>query len=176
MTEKNISTTSELLQYSYMIDDPVLRAKRWIEETDEWQKALSAEETAHAETKALLAEEREKVEMLSEAVDYAVRTIERINDKIGATALGTAGAKSKECEEAWTTARDWCFKHKLPIYAIEPKGMVSRQLADICMAFPDREQWHLDSCGTTLFPKWACDVLDKVYDDDDTFLIEYRTV
>ena len=44
---------------SYMIENPIERAKRWIEETEEWQKALSAEETAHAETKALLAEEKE---------------------------------------------------------------------------------------------------------------------
>ena len=27
---------------SYMIDNPIERAKRWIEETEEWQKALSA--------------------------------------------------------------------------------------------------------------------------------------
>ena len=50
---------------SYMIDDPIERAKRWIEEMEEWQKALSAEETAHDETKVLLAEEREYFEMLS---------------------------------------------------------------------------------------------------------------
>ena len=25
-------------------------------------------------------------------------------------------------------------------------------------------------------PKWACDILDKVYDEDDTFLLEYRIV
>ena len=49
---------------SYMIEDKIERAKRWIEETEEWQKALSAEETAHAETKALLAEEKEKSETL----------------------------------------------------------------------------------------------------------------
>ena len=66
---------------SYMIDDPIERAKRWIEETEAWQKALSAEETAHAETKALLAEEREYFEMLSEAVDDLVRTTARGNDK-----------------------------------------------------------------------------------------------
>ena len=23
-------------------------------------------------------------------------------------------------------------------------------------------------------PKWACDILDKMYDEDDTFLSEYR--
>ena len=121
MTEKNISTTSEPMQYSYMIDDPVLRAKRWIEETEEWQKALSAEETAHAETKALLAEEREKFDILSETV-------------------------------------------------------VSEQLTAICAAHPERVQWRLDSNGTRLFPKWACDILDKVYEDNDMFLMKYRTV
>ena len=120
MTEKNLTTTSELPKYSYMIDDPVLRAKRWIEETDEWQKALSAEEAAHAETKALLAEEREKFKMLIETV-------------------------------------------------------VSEQLTVICAAHPEREQWRLDSNGTRLFPKWACDILDKVYEDDDMFLMKYRT-
>ena len=190
---------------SYMIDDPIERAKRWIEETEAWQKSLSSEVTAHAETKALLAEEREKVEALNEAVDNLERTKAWINDKKVASALGTASAKSKECErlkkevckleieidsqmptirdairkefeEVWITARDWCFKHRLPVYANEPKWTVSNRLADICMTYPDREQWHMNDFGTRLFPKWACDVLDKVYDDDSTFLIEYRTV
>ena len=183
---------------SYMIENPIERAKRWIEETEEWQKALSAEETAHAETKALLAEEKEKVENLE-------RTKSWISDKQVASAMGTAGAKTKECErlkkevckleveidlqmptireairkeyeDVWMTAREWCFKHKLPVYANEPKWTVSNRLADICMTYPDREQWHMNASGARLFPKWACDILDKVYDDDDTFLIEYRTV
>ena len=182
---------------SYMIDDPIERAKRWIEETEEWQKALSAEETAHAETKVLLAEEKEKV-------NYLERTKSQIGDKKVASAMGTAGAKSRECErlkkevcklksemdaqmptiretirkefeDSWTTARDWCFKHKLPVYADEPKWTVSNRLADICMAYPDREQWHMNAYGVRLFPKWACDILDKVYDEDDTFLMKYRT-
>ena len=190
---------------SYMIEDKIERAKRWIEETEEWQKALSAEETAHAETKALLAEEKEKVEALNEAVDNLERTKAWISDKQVASALGTAGAKSKECErlkkelgkmemevdaqmptireamrkeyeEIWTTARDWCFKHRLPVYANEPKWTVSERLADICRAYPDREQWHTNAFGVRLFPQWACDILDKVYDEDDTFMIEYRTV
>ena len=181
---------------SYMIDDPIERAKRWIEETEEWQKALSSEETAHAETKVLLAEEKEKV-------NYLERTKSQIGDKKVASAMGTAGAKSRECErlkkevcklksemdaqmptiretirkefeDSWTTARDWCFKHKLPVYADEPKWTVSNRLADICMAYPDREQWHMNAYGVRLFPKWACDILDKVYDEDSTFLAEYR--
>ena len=82
----------------------------------------------------------------------------------------------KEYEEVWTTARDWCFKHRLPVYANEPKWTVSERLVGICMAYPDREQWHTNDYGVRLFPKWACDILDKVYDDDSTFLIEYRTV
>lgn len=165
-------------------------------------KALQAERD---ETKALLAEERGKIEALNEAVDNLERTKAWINDKKVASALGTAGAKSKECERlkrelgrmeaeinlqmptirdairkefegVWTTAREWCFKHKLPVYASEPKWTVSNRLADICLTYPDREQWHMNEYGTRLFPKWACDVLDKVYDDDNTFLIEYRTV
>ena len=188
---------------SYMIEDRIERAKRWIEETEEWQKALSAEETAHAETKALLAEEKEKVEALNDAVDDLVRTKAWIGDKKVASAMGTAGAKSKECErlrekldkvesemdshirtacdtirkeyeEVWVTARDWCFKRKLPVYANEPKWTVSNSLAGICMAYPDRESWHMNAYGVRLFPKWACDILDKVYDEDDTFLSEYR--
>ena len=158
---------------SYMIEDKIERAKRWIEETEEWQKALSLEETAHAETKALLAEEREKVEALNDAVDNLERTKSWINDKKVASALGTAGAKSKESEEAYMTARDWCFKHRLPIYSTELKGKVSRQLTIICMACPDREQWHVNNHYDRLFPKWACDVLDKAF-DDDMFLLEYR--
>ena len=183
---------------SYMIDDPIKRAKRWIEETEEWQKALSAEETAHAETKALLAEEKEKSENLE-------RTKSWIGDKKVASAMGTAGALSKKCErlekeldkvkserdleicnaceavrkefeESWMTARDWCFKHKLPVYINEPKWVVSERLVDICAAYPDREpQWHKDASGIRLFPKWACDILDKMFDDDDTFLSDYRT-
>lgn len=158
-------------------------------------KALQAERD---ETKALLAEEKEKS-------DYLERTKSWINDKKVATAMGTAGAKSKECErlkkevcklemeidaqmptiresirkeyeDFWTTARDWCFKHKLPVYADEPKWTVSNLLADICMAHPNREQWHMNAYGVRLFPKWACDILDKMYDEDETFLREYRTV
>ena len=165
-------------------------------------KALQAE---HEETKALLAEEREKVETLNEAVDDLTRTKAWINDKKTASAMGTAGAKSKECErlkkevcklemeidaqmptireamrkefeEAWITARDWCFKHKLPVYANQPKWVVSERLVGICAAQPDREQWHMNAYGVRLFPQWACAILDKVYDEDDTFLIEYRTV
>lgn len=189
---------------SYMIDNPIERAKRWIEETEEWQKALSAEETAHAETKALLEEEKEKVETLNEAVDNLVRTKSWINDKKVASAMGTAGAKAKECErlkkeldkmgsemdaqiynarsairkeyeEAWMTARDWCYKHKLPVYVNEPKWVVSERLVGICSMYPEREQWHTNAYGVRLFPQWACDILDKVYDEDETFLREYRT-
>ena len=181
---------------SYMIEDKIERAKRWIEETEAWQKALSAEETAHAETKVLLAEEKEKSEYLERSKSW-------IGDKKVASAMGTAGALSKKCdrlekeldkvksemdshirtacdtirkefEDAWMTARDWCFKHKLPVYANEPKWTVSNSLAGICMAYPDREPWHMNAYGVRMFPKWACDILDKVYDDDDTFLSEYR--
>ena len=181
---------------SYMIEDKIERAKRWIEETEEWQKALSAEETAHAETKVLLAEEKEKAEYLERSKSW-------IGDKKVASAMGTAGAKSKECErlkkevcnlksemdlqiynvreairkeyeEAWVKARDWCYKHKLTVKINEPKWAVSAKLTEICEAYPGRDQWHRDASGTKLFPKWACDILDKMYDEDDTFLSEYR--
>ena len=176
MTEKNISTTSEPMQYSYMIDDPIKRAKRWIEEMEEWQKALSSEEIAHAETKALLAEERLKFEMLSEAVDDLVRTNARVNDKKGASDLDTSGAESEEFEDAWMTAREWCYEHQLPVSVNELKWIVSDRLVKICSEHPDRDQWHRDDSGIRLFPKWACDILDKVYEDDSTFLSDYRTV
>lgn len=182
---------------SYMIENPIERAKRWIEETEEWQKALSAEETAHAETKALLAEEREKA-------NYFERTKAQIGDKKVASAMGTAGALSKKCdrlekeldkvksemdaqmptireairkefEDVWMTAREWCFKHKLPVYINEPKWVVSERLVEICAEYPDREQWHTNANSVRLFPKWACDILDKAYDEDSTFLREYRT-
>ena len=182
---------------SYMIDNPIERAKRWIEETEAWQKALSAEETAHAETKALLAEEKEKVDNLE-------RTKAWISDKQVASAMGTAGALSKKCErlekeldksksemdlqiynvreairkefeDVWMTAREWCFRHGLPVYVNEPKWVVSERLVGICSMYPEREQWHTNASGVRLFPKWACDILDKVYDEDSTFLSEYRT-
>ena len=183
---------------SYMIENPIERAKRWIEETEEWQKALSAEETAHAETKALLAEEKEKVDNLE-------RTKAWISDKQVASAMGTAGALSKKCErlekeldksksemdlqiynvreairkefeDVWMTAREWCFRHGLPVYVNEPKWVVSERLVGICSMYPEREQWHTNASGVRLFPKWACDILDKVYEEDSTFLSEYRTV
>ena len=183
---------------SYMIEDKIERAKRWIEETEEWQKALSAEETAHAETKALLAEEKEKVEYLERSKSW-------INDKKTASAMGTASAKSKECEglkkevcklksemdlqiynacsairkefeDSWMTARDWCYKHGLPVYVNEPKWVVSAKLAEICAEYPNREQWRRNDYGVRLFPKWACDILDKEYDEDSTFLTDYRKV
>ena len=181
---------------SYMIEDKIERAKRWIEETEEWQKALSAEETAHAETKVLLAEEKEKNEYLERSKSW-------IGDKKVASAMGTAGAKSKECErlkkevcklesemevkiynvreairkeyeDAWMTARDWCYNHKITVKINEPKWAVSAKLTKICEAHPDRDQWRRDARGTKLFPKWACDILDKMYDEDDTFLADYR--
>ena len=160
---------------SYMIEDKIERAERWVEEMEEWQKILSVFKDAYDEMKALLAEERLNYEMLSEAVDDFGRTTARGNDKKGASDLGTAGAESKESEEAYMTARDWCLKHKLPVSTNEPEWTVSRQLTDICMIFPKREQWHLDSSGTKLFPQWAFNILDRVYDDNYIFLLENRT-
>ena len=183
---------------SYMIEDKIERAKRWIEETEEWQKALSAEETAHAETKVLLAEEKEKNEYLERSKSW-------IGDKKVASAMGTAGAKSKECdrlkkevcelksemevkiynvreavrkeyEEAWVTARNWCYKHGITVKINEPKWIVSAKLAEICAAYPDREQWRTNASDVRMFPKWACDILDKEYDEDSTFLADYRIV
>lgn len=136
--------------------------------------------------------------------DEAIRTKAQISDKQVASAMGTAGAKSRECErlkkeickleveidlqmptireairkeyeDVWMTAREWCFKHGLPVYVNEPKWVVSERLVSICAEYPDREQWHTNVSGVRLFPKWACDILDKVYDDDNTFLSEYRT-
>ena len=158
-----------------MIEDKIERAERWIEETEEWQKILSVFKDAYDETKALLAEERLNYEMLSEVVDEFTHTNTRGNDKKVASDLGTAGAESKESEEAYMTARDWCLKHELPVSTNEPEGTVSKQLTDICMTFPKREQWHLDSSGTKLFPQWACNILDKVYDDNYIYLLENRT-
>ena len=183
---------------SYMIEDKIERAKRWIEETEEWQKALSAEETAHAETKVLLAEEKEKNEYLERSKSW-------IGDKKVASAMGTAGALSKKCdrlekeldkvkserdleicnvreairkeyEESWMKAREWCYKHGLPVYTNQPKWTVSAKLSEICEAYPDRDQWRTNASNVRMFPKWACDILDKMYDEDSTFLADYRTV
>ena len=74
------------------------------------------------------------------------------------------------------TARDWCYKHGLPVYVNEPKWVVSERLYGICAEYPNREQWRRNDYGVRLFPKWACDILDKVYDEDDTFLTDYRKV
>lgn len=148
---------------------------------------------------------KQEVKALQAERDEAIRTKSWIGDKKTATAMGTAGALSKKCnrlkkevcklememdaqmptiresirkeyEDVWMTAREWCFKHKLPVYVNELKWVVSERLVGICLMYPEREQWHTNYSGTRLFPKWACDILDKMYDEDDTFLSEYRTV
>ena len=131
-------------------------------------KALQAE---LYETKVLLAKEKAYYEMLSEVVD---RFTAGVNDKKVASDLGTDGAESKECEKARMTARDWCFKHQLPIYSTDLNGTVSELLTDICETLPDREQWYRNASGTRIFPQWACNILDKVYEGGGTFLSEYR--
>ena len=147
---------------------------------------------------------KHEVKALEAQRDEAIRTKSQINDKKVASAMGTAGALSKKCdrlekevcelksemevqiynareavrkeyEDAWMTARDWCYKHGLPVYVNEPKWVVSAKLAEICAAYPDRDQWRRNSYDVRMFPKWACDILDKVYDEDSTFLSDYRT-
>ena len=147
---------------------------------------------------------KQEVKALEAQRDEAIRTKAQIGDKKVASAMGTAGALSKKCdrlekeldkvksemnlqvynacsairkeyEEAWMTARDWCYNHGLHVYTDQPKWTVSAKLAEICATYPDREpQWRRDARGTKLFPKWACDILDKVYEDDSTFLSAYR--
>ena len=58
--------------------------------------------------------------------------------------------------------------------ALFMEALVEEQLTNICKAYPDREQWRTNASGVRMFPKWACDILDKMYDEDDTFLSEYR--
>ena len=181
--------------------NPAEAARAWADLYEKNQaielRALTAE-SERDETKVLLAEEKGKVEYLERSKSW-------IGDKKVASAMGTAGAKSKECgrlkkeldklksemdvqiynaceavrkeyEDAWMTARDWCYNHKITVKINEPKWAVSAKLTKICEAHPDRDQWRRDARGTKLFPKWACDILDKVYDEDDTFLSEYRIV
>ena len=181
--------------------NPAEAARAWADLYEKNQaielRALTAE-SERDETKVLLAEEKEKSEYLERSKSW-------IGDKKVASAMGTAGAKSKECgrlkkeldklksemdvqiynackavrkeyEDAWMTARDWCYNHKITVKINEPKWAVSAKLTKICEAHPDRDQWRRDARGTKLFPKWACDILDKVYDEDDTFLSEYRIV
>ena len=181
--------------------NPAEAARAWADLYEKNQaielRALTAE-SERDETKVLLAEEKGKVEYLERSKSW-------IGDKKVASAMGTAGAKSKECgrlkkeldklksemdvqiynaceavrkeyEDAWMTARDWCYNHKITVKINEPKWAVSAKLTKICEAHPDRDQWRRDARGTKLFPKWACDILDKMYDEDDTFLSEYRIV
>ena len=181
--------------------NPAEAARAWADLYEKNQaielRALTAE-SERDETKALLAEEKEKNEYLERSKSW-------IGDKKVASAMGTAGALSKKCdrlekeldkvksgmelqvynareairkeyEDAWMTARDWCYNHKITVKINEPKWAVSAKLTKICEAHPDRDQWRRDARGTKLFPKWACDILDKVYDEDDTFLSEYRIV
>ena len=181
--------------------NPAEAARAWADLYEKNQaielRALTAE-SERDETKVLLAEEKEKSEYLERSKSW-------IGDKKVASAMGTAGALSKKCdrlekeldkvksemelqvynvreairkeyEDAWMTARDWCYNHKITVKINEPKWAVSAKLTKICEAHPDRDQWRRDARGTKLFPKWACDILDKVYDEDDTFLSEYRIV
>ena len=165
----------------------------------DYARALIAEkersDALEAQNKALEAER-----------DEAIRTKAQIGDKQVASAMGTAGAKSKECErlkkevcklksemdlqiynareairkefeDAWMTARDWCYNHGLPVSVKELKWIVSDRLMSICSEYPDRKpQWRRNSSDIRIFPKWACDILDKEYDEDSTFLSEYRPV
>ena len=162
------------------------------------KQEVKALEAAHDETKVLLAEEKGKVEFLERSKSW-------IGDKKVASAMGTAGALSKKCdrlekevcklesemevkiynacsavrkeyEEYWVTAREWCYKHKLTVKINEPKWAVSAKLTDICETYPDRDQWRTNASDVRMFPKWACDILDKMYDEDSTFLSEYRKV
>ena len=178
MTKKNITPTVETTG-SYSVNQKQAQPMRTLPHDYESaleallievrkNKALQAE---LYETKVLLAKEREYYEMLSEAVD---RFTAGVNDKKGASDLDTSGAESEEFEDAWMTAREWCLKHQLPVSVNELKWIVSDRLTDICITFPEREQWSLDSVGTRWFPKWACNILDRMYESDDTFLSEYR--
>ena len=178
MIEKNIKPTVETTG-SYSVNQQQAQPMRTL--PNDYESALEALLTEVRknkalqaelyETKVLLAKEKAYYEMLSEVVDKFTHTNTRVNDKKGATDLGTDGSESKESEEVWTTARDWCLKHQLPIYAIEPKRTVSELLTDICETLPDREQWYRNASGTLIFPQWACNILDKVY-KDNMFLLE----
>lgn len=164
----------------------------------DYARALIAEkersDALEAQNKALTAER-----------DEAIRTKSWIGDKKTASAMGTAGALSKKCDrlekevcelksemevqiynvreavrkefaESWTTAREWCYKHRLPVSTNQPKWTVSAKLAEICLTYPNREKWRTNAYDVRIFPKWACDILDKMYDEDSTFLSDYRTV
>ena len=197
-------SVNQTQQQSMMLPNfcnPAEAARAWADLYEKNQaielRALTAE-SERDETKALLAEEKEKS-------DYLERTKSQIGDKKVASAMGTAGALSKKCdrlekevckmksemelqiynacsairkeyEDAWMTARDWCYKHGLPVYVDEPKWVVSAKLAEICAAYPDRDQWRRNGYDIRVFPKWACDVLDKMYEEDSTFLADYRKV
>ena len=180
--------------------NPAEAARAWADLYEKNQatelRALTAE-SERDETKVLLAEEKEKVEYLERSKSW-------IGDKKVASAMGTAGALSKKCdrlekeldkvkserdleiynareavrkeyEEAWVTARDWCYKHRLPVSTNQPKWTVSAKLAEICLTYPDRDQWRTNVSDVRMFPKWACDILDKMYDEDSTFLADYRS-
>ena len=178
MIEKNITPTVETTG-SYSVNQQQAQPMRTL--PHDYESALEALLTEVRknkalraelyETKVLLAKEKAYYELLSEVVDKFTHTNTRVNGKKVASDLGTDGAESEESEEVWITARDWCFKHQLPIYAIEPKRTVSELLTDICEALPDREQWYRNASGTLIFPQWACNILDKVY-KDNMFLLE----
>ena len=114
---------------------------------------------------------------LSKKCERLEKELDKVESEIELKIYNACSAIRKEYEEAWMTARDWCYEHQLTVKVNEPKWAVSAKLTEICESYPDRKpQWRRDARGTKLFPKWACDILDKMYDEDDTFLSEYRIV
>ncbi len=124
---------------SYMIEDPIERAKAWIAEQEEKQK-LALEAKFEKEQKELALTQR----------DEAIRTKAYISDKKTATALGRVGGLVKEnnyLKETLALAgeyrtilavaqknglRDWHYIswHKLKQYCKE-HGLVIKEISDI---------------------------------------------
>ena len=81
----------------------------------------------------------------------------------------------RACDRAWVTAKNlelWSGMSKKTLWRWLEKLEKARRIATVS----DMTQWRTKSSGVRMFPKWACDILDKMYDEDSTFLSEYRPV
>ena len=110
---------------SYMIEDKIERAKRWIEETEEWQKALSAEETAHAETTQ------------TNTIQNSDLIFGQKHNDIDCALCPTA---KRACDRAWVTAKnleEWSEMSTTTLWRWLEKLEKARRIA----TFSDMKKW-----------------------------------
>lgn len=96
----------------------------------------------------------------------------------------------RACDRAWVTAKnleEWSGMSTMTLnrrlHDLEEceriqslSDLIKIKIEDTNGRGHETTLYNLNAYGIRLSPKWACDILDKMYDEDDTFLREYRTV